>query len=70
VHSDSTVSGHGPGVTALLTGPASRLRPIRDRRANLAIIYQRRDLVPARARLPLIARKNKNLVAPQHLKIA
>jgi hypothetical protein len=68
VHSDSTVSGHGPGVTALLTGPAPRLRPIRDGGANIASIYQRRDLVPARARLPLVARKNP--LALQHLKIA
>ncbi|HVH78961.1 MAG TPA: DUF4438 domain-containing protein, partial [Stellaceae bacterium] len=29
-HSDSTVSGHGPGVVALLTGPVSVLRPIYD----------------------------------------
>lgn len=36
VHGDSTVSGHGPGVTALLTGPASRLLPLLDHRANLA----------------------------------
>ena len=38
VHGDSTVSGHGPGVTALLTGPASCLKPLLDRRANLAEI--------------------------------
>jgi Domain of unknown function (DUF4438) len=68
VHSDSTVSGHGPGMTALFTGPASRLRPIRNGGANIAFIYQRRDPVPARARLPLVARKN--LVSHQHLKIA
>ena len=38
VHGDSTVSGHGPGVTALLTGPASRLKPLLDHSANLAEI--------------------------------
>jgi Domain of unknown function (DUF4438) len=58
VHSDSTVSGHGPGMTALLTGPTSRLRPVRDGGANIALLYQRRDRVPSRARLPLVARKN------------
>ena len=36
VHSDSTVSGHGPGVVTLLTGPASVLRPYRNPAANLA----------------------------------
>jgi hypothetical protein len=68
VHSDSTVSGHGPGMTALLTGPTVRLRPIRNDGANIAFLYQCRDPIPPRARLPLVARKN--LVAPQHLKIA
>jgi hypothetical protein len=56
VHSDSTVSGHGPGVTALLTGPAECLRPIRDGAANIAFIYQRRPYVPPRARAPLAGR--------------
>jgi len=58
VHSDSTVSGHGPGMTALLSGPTSRLRPIRDDGANIAFLYQRRDYIPPCARLPLVARKN------------
>jgi Domain of unknown function (DUF4438) len=56
VHSDSTVSGHGPGVTVLLTGPASCLRPVRHNRANIAFLYERRDYVPPRARIPLAAR--------------
>lgn len=38
VHGDSTVSGHGPGVTALLSGPSSLLQPRLDRDANLARI--------------------------------
>ena len=59
VLSDSTVSGHGPGMTALLTGPTSRLRPVRDGGANIAFLYQRRDRVPAQARLPLVARRNR-----------
>jgi hypothetical protein len=64
VHSDSTVSGHGPGVTALLTGPASCLRPVRDNRANIAFLYQRRDYVAPRARTPLAAR-NRLTKPPQ-----
>lgn len=56
VHSDSTVSGHGPGVTALLTGPASCLRPVRDCAANIAFLYQRRPFVPPRARRPIAPR--------------
>jgi len=56
VHSDSTVSSHGPGVTALLTGPAACLRPVRDAAANIAFLYGRRDFVPPRARTPLTSR--------------
>ena len=36
VHSDSNVAGHGPGVTPLLVGPASVLRPWFRPDANLA----------------------------------
>jgi hypothetical protein len=56
VHSDSTVSGHGPGVTPLLTGPAACLQPVRDSRANIAFLYRRRDLGPPRSRTPLAGR--------------
>jgi hypothetical protein len=56
VHSDSTTAGHGPGVTPLLTGPVSCLRPIRDETANLAFLYNRRAFIPSRARLPLAGR--------------
>lgn len=56
VHSDSTVSGHGPGVTALLTGPARCLQPIFDRNANIAALYERRSLASPRARVPLAGR--------------
>ncbi|GBC60423.1 DUF4438 domain-containing protein [Desulfonema ishimotonii] len=57
VHSDSTVSGHGPGVMTLLTGPLPFLRPVRDRNANLAAIYRIRSLLPARAYRPLVRTK-------------
>ncbi|AOK53013.1 hypothetical protein WT67_12170 [Burkholderia stagnalis] len=47
VHGDSTVSGHGPGVTPLLTGPADVLIPMHAPRANLAEIFGiRRAAVP------------------------
>jgi hypothetical protein len=56
VHSDSTVSGHGPGVTALMSGPVRALRPIRDDRANLAVLYRRRKAIETRRRAPLAGR--------------
>lgn len=37
VHSDSTVAGHGPGVTPLLVGRAGVLRPVYQPGANLAL---------------------------------
>lgn len=55
-HSDSTVSGHGPGIVALLTGSALRIRPIIDSRANLAALYARRPLSPPLSRVPLAGR--------------
>jgi len=61
VHSDSTVSAHGPGVTVLLTGPAVCLRPVRDSGANIAFLYQRRGFIPPRARTPLVARSQRAL---------
>jgi hypothetical protein len=36
IHSESTVSGHGPGVVTLLSGPADRFALVRDAGANLA----------------------------------
>jgi hypothetical protein len=57
VHSDSGVAGHGPGMTPLLTGPASCLRPVRDSSANIAFLYQRRAFVPPRAREPFAGRR-------------
>jgi hypothetical protein len=36
VHGESTVAGHGPGVTTLLTGPAHRFEPVRTAEANIA----------------------------------
>ncbi len=53
VHGDSTVSGHGPGVTPLLTGPAELLRPQLDPQANLAEIFGVRRAVQPRQRQTL-----------------
>jgi hypothetical protein len=55
-HSDSTVSGHGPGIVALMTGSASRIRPVFDRNANVAALYQRRRLAAVERRVPLVGR--------------
>jgi hypothetical protein len=61
VHGDSTVSGHGPGVTPLLTGSANRLQPILDAQANLAARFNLRALPPARAYRPLVAQSRVHL---------
>lgn len=53
VHGDSTVSGHGPGVTALLSGPAALLRPVLAEDANLARILGVRPPRPAQQRRTL-----------------
>ncbi|PTT82777.1 DUF4438 domain-containing protein [Pelomonas sp. HMWF004] len=59
VHGDSTVSGHGPGVTPLLTGPSDLLCPRRDADANLAAVLSVRQPVPARERLTLAERDRR-----------
>ena len=56
-HGDSTVSGHGPGVTPLLTGPMAQVQPVLDPRANLAEIFGVRSLPPARPYPPLVGRR-------------
>jgi hypothetical protein len=63
VHSDSTVSGHGPGVTVLLTGPAACLKPIHDSSANIAFLYQRREVAAPRAHSPLVARSKQAMAS-------
>jgi hypothetical protein len=62
-HSDSTVSGHGPGIVALLTGPASRIRPVFDANANIATLYERRRLVPPHRRTPISGRAQASIRA-------
>jgi hypothetical protein len=56
VHGDSTVSGHGPGVTPLLTGPAAWLQPVVQTSANLAEIFGVRRAVPAKPQATLSER--------------
>jgi hypothetical protein len=65
VHGDSTVSGHGPGVTALLTGPSSQLQPLLDARANLAeILGVRRAQAPRNVpTLPEIDQRHRRATA-------
>jgi hypothetical protein len=60
VHGDSTVSGHGPGVLALLTGKAHVLQPFRDPQANLARVLSLRDLTRAREH-PTLIQVHRNL---------
>ena len=54
VHGDSTVSGHGPGVTPLLTGPAQALKPMHQPTANLAEIMGVRRAQAPRDRPTLV----------------
>jgi Domain of unknown function (DUF4438), N-terminal/Domain of unknown function (DUF4438), C-terminal len=54
VHSDSTMSGHGPGVTTLLTGESRSFIPRRDPQANIAKVLGIRQLAPSRAYVPLL----------------
>ena len=35
VHSNSVISGHGPGVTTIMTSGAGKIRPVIDKKANL-----------------------------------
>jgi hypothetical protein len=53
VHGDSTVSGHGPGVTPLITGPATLFRLVHDTDANLAAVFGIRTPATPVNRAPL-----------------
>jgi hypothetical protein len=39
IHGDSYISGHGPGVTVLMTSKKHIIEPVVDRRANLADMF-------------------------------
>jgi hypothetical protein len=62
VHGDSTVSGHGPGVTALLSGPAALLRPVLASDANLARMLGVREPAAPRERRTLPESEGRSLV--------
>lgn len=62
VHGDSTVAGHGPGVTPLLTAPANCLRPVHAPGANLAVVYGLRMLPPPRSYQPIHSRTPARIV--------
>jgi hypothetical protein len=64
VHGDSTVSGHGPGVTALLTGPAEVLQPVHDEQANLAAVFGVRQPAAPREQATLAERERRMLGEP------
>lgn len=38
-HSRSVISGHGPGVTTILTSPAGKIKPVIDPQANLKRMF-------------------------------
>jgi len=42
-HSDCVIAGHGPGVAALFTSKTGKIRPVIDRKANIAKILKLRD---------------------------
>jgi hypothetical protein len=70
VHGDSTVSGHGPGVTPLLTGPARVLQPVHRGEANLASVLGVRAVSPPRSYPTLIEATRKVRAAPTRAKRA
>lgn len=72
VHGDSTVSGHGPGVTPLLTGPAALLQPVLDNNANIAAVFGVRPLaVPTQRRtLPERDRRRHSLLHATRLPLS
>ena len=57
VHSESTVAGHGPGVTTLLTGAAAHFLLRHDANANIAAILGLRRPALPRSNLPLSQRE-------------
>ncbi len=61
IHSDSTVSGHGPGVCALLSGPRDLLQPVLQQTANLAGIFNVRTVSPPRMYATLIEQTQRPL---------
>lgn len=59
IHSDSTVAGHGPGVSTLLTAPANSLFLAHDKHANIARILRVRKLAKPVNETPLVAAEHR-----------
>ncbi len=57
IHSESTVAGHGPGVTTLMSGPADRFALIETEAANIAAYLGIRPPRPPVTRAPLPVRE-------------
>lgn len=66
VHSDSTVSGHDPGVVTLFSGESRFITPIRNSQANLAIIMGVRRLRRPNAQKTTIQKDQKALRAGEY----
>jgi Domain of unknown function (DUF4438), N-terminal/Domain of unknown function (DUF4438), C-terminal len=61
VHSDSTVSGHGPGVVTLFSGESRFIQPQKDNQANLAIVMGIKELPRPVAQKTLLQKDRKCL---------
>jgi hypothetical protein len=62
IHSESTVAGHGPGVTTLMSGPADRFELIQSQAANIAAYLGIRTPRPPVSRAPLPVREARERV--------
>ncbi len=60
VHSDSTVSGHGPGVVTLFSADARFIEPVKDVRANLATVMGIKNLPKPKAHPTLLQQEAKS----------
>jgi Domain of unknown function (DUF4438) len=67
VHGDSTVSGHGPGVTPLITGPAAQIKAWLEPGANLAAMLGIRTPAPPRQRPTLPERDPRRACVAREL---
>lgn len=69
VHSDSTVSGHGPGVVTLLTGPAEAVVPVHDSTANFAHLFGLRRPATAKPRRTLVGKDKASIAQRVHTRV-
>ncbi len=59
VHSDSTVSGHGPGVVTLFSGESKFFKLLQDKLANLAVVMGIKELSSPTAHKTLLQKDKK-----------